>query len=262
MKPEISIIMPAIRRERWEGFYDSVKNSTARSFELIIVGPYAPTGKLESLPNVKYIKDFGCPVRCANLGLLVCEGSIFFGLMADDAILLNGILDKCLKEFEAMPVNLKNVISCRSTEGVNGTQKEKQPIEYYRVNGTPVTSSPFVPNDWLIMNGCLAYVRYIQYLGGWDSYFQGAAMASTDLAIRSQINGAQFKFSEELLFDLDHMPGTSGDHAPIHYSQILEDEPRFKAKYNQPLSNISPQIDIMNWKTSPNVWEKRFPKTV
>lgn len=258
MKPDISIVMPAIRREKWENFYDSVERSTKRPFELIIVGPYAPIGKLGSLYNVKYIQDFGCPTRCANLGLLFCEGNIFFGLMADDAILNEGSLDKYLSDFESMEPNIRNIISCRSTEGVNGTEKKVHGIDYYTVNGSSATYSPFIPNDWLIMNGAIAYTSYIQYLGGWDSEFQGLAMAVTDLAIRAQINGAKIKFSEEILFDLDHLPGTTGDHAPIHFSQILEDEPKFKQKYNQPLSNIAPRIDIMNWRLRDSVWKRRF----
>lgn len=260
MNPEISIVMPAIRTERWDSFYDSLCLSTKREFELIIVGPYSPKGKLESLKNIKYIKDFGCPTRCLNIGLLMCEGPIFFGPMADDAILRPGMLDKIVDFFLSQEENFRNIVSCRSVEGPNGTEKILQPTEYYQVNGSPVTSSPLIPNDWLIMNGAIARTSYIQYLGGWDSQlFQGAAMAVTDLAIRAQIDGAKIKLFDDVIFELDHMPGTSGDHAPIHYSQILEDEPKFKQKYTtQELDRISPKIHIMNWRNSPQVWERRF----
>lgn len=262
MKPEISIIMPAIRRNRWLSFYRSLCSSTKRSFELIIVGPFAPEGELANVLNIKYIRDFGCPTRCANMGLLISEGDIFFGLMSDDAILQEGMLDKNIEMFLAMQTpRKKNVISCCSLEGINGTHKIKYGRDYYTINGinqASVTSSPYIPNDWLMMNGCVADLSYIKELGGWDSSFFGAAMASCDLAIRAQIDGAVFQFSEEVTFDLDWMPGTSGDHAPIHYSQIDHDEPLFKKKYHQPLENISPRIDINNWQKSPAIWTMRY----
>ena len=257
-KPLISIVMPAIRKERWAKFYDSVLDSTSRSFELIIVGPYAPDGKLENVSNIKFVKDYGSPTRCANIGLLLCEGPIFFGMMADDAVLQKGVLDRAIDAFLAMPKNIKNIISCKSVEGVDGTEKTIQGLEYYTVNHSPVTASKYIPDDWLIMNGAICHTQYIQYLGGLDCSFQGAAMASTDLAIRAQIDGAKMKFYDEVLFDLNHMPGTSGDHAPIHYSQILEDEPMYRVKYSNPLEIIKTKIDIMNWMKADTVWARRF----
>jgi len=178
--------------------------------------------------------------------------------MADDAVLLEGALDKCVDVFLAMPENIKNVISCKSIEGVNGTEKIVHDVKYYTVNGSSVTASKYIPDDWLIMNGAICWTQYVQYLGGWDCSFQCAAMAVTDLAIRAQIDGAKFQFHDEILFDLDHMPGTSGDHAPIHYGQILEDEPMFRQKYNNPLKLIKTKIDIMNWRKADSIWKRRF----
>jgi len=39
-KPEISILMPAIRPQNWTKVYESILSSTRRSFELVIVGPH------------------------------------------------------------------------------------------------------------------------------------------------------------------------------------------------------------------------------
>ena len=49
MTPEISIILPSIRTERLEKLYDSILASTKRTFELVIVGPYALPDKLKDL---------------------------------------------------------------------------------------------------------------------------------------------------------------------------------------------------------------------
>ena len=60
-KVKLSIIMPAIRKERWDEVYKSILASTKCSFELIIVGPYPPTDFLSDKAGVKYIKDLGTP---------------------------------------------------------------------------------------------------------------------------------------------------------------------------------------------------------
>ena len=74
MKPELSIILPSIRTERLEKLYDSILTSTSRTFELVIVGPYPLPEKLRDLKNVKYVKDFGSPVRASNIAASLCEG--------------------------------------------------------------------------------------------------------------------------------------------------------------------------------------------
>lgn len=258
MKPEISILMPAIRKDRWQKLYDSISESTKRSFELVIVGPYAPEGDLINKRNIKYVKDFGCPTRCANIGLLLCEAEILYGIMSDDSLFFEDAMDKNLDEFYSMENNFKNSIICGYLEGENGKEKGTFPLDYFRINYSHVTRSPYIPSHWFGMNNSISYTKYIQSLGGWDSKFQGIAMAATDLAIRSQIDGANFRFAKEKLFDADHMPNDSGDHGPIHFSQMNEDEPLYKAKYNQPLSNVNPIIDIMNWKNADSVWRYRF----
>ena len=54
MKPEISILMPGIRPDRWTSVYNSILESTKREFELIIVGPYALPKELQEAKNVRF----------------------------------------------------------------------------------------------------------------------------------------------------------------------------------------------------------------
>ena len=141
MKPELSIILPSIRTERLEKLYDSILASTTRSFELVIVGPYPLPERLRDLKNVKYAKDFGSPVRASNIAASLCEGEVYTWF-ADDCILFENSLDKCLDEFYAMGNNKKNVLVAKYYEGQEGsTERETlQPDSYFKLNGTPAAS--------------------------------------------------------------------------------------------------------------------------
>ena len=102
MKPEISIILPAIRQENWDKLYDSIVASTNRSFELIICSPYALTPKLQDLKNVKYVKDFGGPTRASAIASLLAEGKLIAWL-TDDAILKPNALDAAIDQLYDRP---------------------------------------------------------------------------------------------------------------------------------------------------------------
>ena len=71
MNPELSIILPSIRPERLQKVYDSILKSTSAEFELIIISPYPLPESLEKYKNIKYVRDFGNPTRCHNIGLLL-----------------------------------------------------------------------------------------------------------------------------------------------------------------------------------------------
>jgi hypothetical protein len=69
-KMKLSIIMPAIRSDKWQKVYDSIQLDFP--WELIIVAPYDN----HTLPrhNVKYIQDFGSPVRASCIGANLANG--------------------------------------------------------------------------------------------------------------------------------------------------------------------------------------------
>ena len=50
----------------------------------------------------------------------------------------------------------------------------------------------------------------------------------------------------------------SGDHGPIHYSQIEEDQPMFRLIWTDPEAVDRIEIDIENYKKSPEIWLRRF----
>ena len=62
-KPELSLLMPGIRPERWKDVFESIYEGTKRSFELIIVSPYRLPEELTKYKNIKHVTDWGNPVR-------------------------------------------------------------------------------------------------------------------------------------------------------------------------------------------------------
>jgi hypothetical protein len=258
MKPEISILMPGIRPERWTSVYSSILESTKREFVLIIVGPYALPKELQEAKNVRYCKDFGTPMRAANIAGVLAEGKLIFSLMSDDSIFMPNVLDKAIDYLYEQEFSIKNAVMAFYKEGKDGTDKDIQSLEYFKINGSDSTKIYDVPNDWLIFNTVILYREFFDQLGGWDCSFEACPMGLTDFAIRAQKEGAKVFHIEDIILDCDHMPGTTGDHAPIHYGQIQHDEPFYKLKYSGGLEGINPCINIDNWKKADSVWSRRF----
>jgi hypothetical protein len=260
IRPEISIILPAIRQENWDKMYDSICESTSRNFELIICGPYQLTEKLAPLKNVKYIKDFGSPTRASAIASLLAEGKLITWT-CDDAIMSPRALDESIDKLYQMGENYKNVIISKYLEGADGTNKKHQPDDYYKINGVPgyppCTYSPFIPNNWWIFNTAIMYRQFFEELGGLDCAYEHAALADTDLAIRAQVLGANVKISNHILYNCNH---GQGDHKPIEIAQVGYDEPLIQDRYRDPdwQEKVQMKIEINNWKDAPAVWERRF----
>jgi len=259
MKPEISILMPAIRVHNWDRVYRSIEGSTRRSFELLIVSPYPLTPFLQEKRNVKYVKDFGSPVRASCIGAMLCEGRFVFPTHADDAFFIKDSIDNNIDFLLAQGSDIKNVVVCKYSESENLKYPERyHGDEYYKLTTAVPVNKKYIPDHWLIFNSAFWHREYFDTSGGWDCIFEVCPMAHTDLAIRAQKDGAVATLSPYPIAICNHMPGTSGDHAPVHYAQTLIDEPLFKQKYNDGIDHLTIKIDLMNWKNAPIVWNRRF----
>ena len=260
MKPELSIILPSIRPGRLEAVYDSILKSTTRNFEIIIVSPYPLPSALEKYKNIKYMRDFGSPVRAHNIGLLMCEAPIITW-MADDGLMIPDAIDAHMDLLESMGPNEKNVVVAKYYEGEIGSEEREtlQPDAYFRIANTPAFS-PFFPSEWWLFNIAYLHRKFAYVLGGWDCLYEGTWVAHTDMAIRAQAVGAVVAMAKEPQALTDHMPGSTGDHKPIYECQTFHDEPRIQQKYRRPdwrkVNNMT--LKIMNWKDAPQVWERRF----
>ena len=257
MKPHLSIILPSIRSERLVGLYESILKSTSRSFELIICGPYPLPQELQEIRNIKYVKDFGSPVRASNIAATLCEGEVCTWL-ADDCLLFEGALDKCLDEFHSMNHSPTNVLVAKYFEGQEGSEDRNRvhPDSYFKIIGSPA-ASPFLPPDWWLFNIGFMYTKFFLEMGGWDSSYEGTWAAHTDLAIRAQSCSAKVKMAQIPLLECDHMPGGTGDHMPIFICQPQHDEPLLHKKYRIPNWNTK-KVLLDDWKDAPAVWGRRF----
>lgn len=265
-KPEISIILPAIRKHNWDKLYDSIVLSTSRKFELIICGPTSLTERLQNAVNVKYVKDFGSPTRASMIAASLAEGKLITWT-SDDAVFLNGALDSLIDEFYEMTGERKVLIS-RYTEGALGVPRAMNFFlsdSYYKINGgidigRPCTYSKFLPDDWYIFNTAIMYKEYFEKLGGLDCEYEHAAMADTDLAIRAQYDGAVVNLSKTFLYDCIQF---QEDHAIIDLANLESDIPKIVKKYSNPnwKESIKINIDYNNWKNKDSIWRRRFVKT-
>lgn len=256
-KPEVSITMGGIRPEKWQGVYDSIVRSTHRPFELIIVGPYALPESLQERKNVKYVKDFGSPMRAYNIAAEMAEGKIITW-HADDGLFFDNSLDEGIDLLKGMGDNEKNVVVAKYFEGQNYSGQDAHPDSYYKLcNAYP--RSQFIPEDWWIFNIAIMWRSFYEKLGGFDCRFQSPCMGDADLAVRAQRDGAIVKMMERPLMTCDHQPDPNvGDHGPIVNAQLNEDNPLYIQKYSVPLDNHPICINVSNWKNSPIIWRKRF----
>jgi hypothetical protein len=257
----LSIIMPAIRPERWERVYDSIGEAYAGDFELIICSPFPLPEKLQYLKNVKYVKDFGNPVRASNIAGMLCENELVTWT-ADDAVYLPDSLNKMVYDWHWMEGGgNEKVIVGKYYEGQDGSDKPLQNDTYFKINGGDSTRCLTIPDDYWLFNIALMTTSFFDRIGHWDNRFEGTFCAHTDMAVRAQRNGAKVKMCNVPILDCGHMPGTSGDHAPIHYAQLSHDEPLFRYLYGGGTIKIGdiPRPRVTNhWKDVPRVWERRF----
>ena len=66
MKYQLSCLVPGIRTKNWLRLYHSISTAFMFSWEIIFVGPYDLPEELKGFDNVKYIKDFGSPIRVSG----------------------------------------------------------------------------------------------------------------------------------------------------------------------------------------------------
>ena len=252
MSVDISILVPAIRKERWINLYKSITRTTSRRFELIIVGPYSLPEELQKVGNVKYIKDYGSPVRASQIGALIAEGKYIFWA-SDDGTFQDGALDKAIDCLESQEnKSIKDVVISNYKEG--GTA---QTDDVLRLN-IAYPASPYIPDEWYQFNVATMYTEFFREIGGYDCIFEACPIAYADISARAQRAGANVLVVNEVILDCTHMPGITGDHAPIHYAHLQADEPLYKTIYGMPDCVERACIDLENWRTSPRIWNRIF----
>lgn len=249
MKPEVSIILPAIRKEKWIKHYNSIFSSTKKSFELIIVSPYSLPQELEDLTNIKFIKDFGSPVRAQQIAANFVEGK-YVTWSADDGLFVENAIDNVLDILQDSS-DYKTVVTCKYAEAGNQISDKELKLNFAYPNCKNIDPS------WLIFNAAIMHTKFFNELGGYNCCYETTAFSHADLAARAQHNGANVIVYNQDILKCEHMPDTTGDHAPIHYAHTLHDQPLYTQKYNSD-DIFSKSVMLDNWKEAPSIWSRRF----
>lgn len=247
---KLSIFFSGIRPENWHKLYSSIPNSTSiLNYELIIVSPCNLPPELENINNVHLIKDWGCPSRCTQLGLLHSKGE-YVVWMADDGTLSPTMaIDKAL---DAIPKHKKGVVMFTYQEGPRKMRRGYWMIDFHK----PLRKL-YVPGGYFLIMTALIRRDYLVEMGGWDCGFEQIGMGCPDLAIRLQNDGAEVVMGEKFM-DMGIIKGRGGDHAPIVDSLEQNDFSYFDRIYTNPEAKTRIRIDFDNWKQAEEVWSRRF----
>lgn len=237
----LSVIVPGIRPHNWKRLLDSIGDE----HETIFIGPYAPLADIQGR-NFKYISDMGSPARAMNIGLQNATGDRIIWA-ADDGYFLQNLTDVL------NIVNTNDIMTSMYTEGA-GTSMDN--TDYYYIGNSISTANLHnVDPKWFILNLGIVSKEILLSVGGWDGELYETPFAShIDLAIRLQQIGYRFQVYNKPLFHCDHMPGTSGDHAPIHHGHYA-DMDKLQKRYSD---TFTPRIDVENWKKAAEIWTRRF----
>jgi len=253
---QLSIFLAAIRCSNWKRLYDSVAGATTKDFELIFVSPYELPPELQGIKNVRSIKDFGCPSRCYQLGLLNSEGEYVLWVADDGIFTPNLSIDKAFNHMKGY----KNVVSFKYFEGKR-TKKSirRQENENWWHVGCHymLKDCKYIPKHYFLIMNALIRRDYLMEIGGFDCQFEHLGLGAVDLGVRLQNDGAQVILGEKFM-DISHLRGATGDHGPIFFAQTENDAPLFEKMYNTPSSKERTRIDFDNWKLASSVWNRRF----
>lgn len=256
-KPLLSILVPGIRTYNWEKLYRSVIESTSLDFEIIFCGPNLLPRSLTEFYNVKYIRDFGSPVRCQNIASLLAEG-LLITWIADDGLCLPNAIDHCLYYFLAQHPNEKTCVVWKYIESNNN-----YPDQYYYVMHHEALRAKYIPKDSLIFNGAIMYTSFLRDLGGLDAKYQTPSWAHTDLGLRAKVCDWDISLFRDLPIVSCYQEKEGGDHAPIAEAFTKNDMPYYKAKFNDPFWPYrQDSMDInKKWSESDYIWAERFDTT-
>ncbi len=273
MKYKLSVLVPGIRSHRWRELYDSIKISFSGSWEMVVIGPFEPSQDLMDEGNVKYIKDFGSPIRCQQMGLIQSEGE-WITWAADDGQFFQSSLDIAFKHLEeekdggrrdpATPL-YKNLVMGKYYEGYTGeVDQTKGALRhmaddfYYILNNHAGHDFPNMPAKSYMLNVGIVSKQLLEEVGGWDCQFEVCPLSYNDLAVRLKKFKVNFIIQNEMMYHCTHMPVRTGDHGPIHDAQITHDTPLFASIYSDPAQANRIYVDLDNWKNSPDHWTRRF----
>lgn len=252
--------MPGIRPNNWKALYESIEQSFSREWELILISPYDLPEEAQNLKNIVYIKDWGSPIRCRQIGLIQAKGR-WTCYAADDVLFCKGSLDLAFHKLGLSFMDHNTVILGKYIEGE--TDKSWMTTDTYyllRTHKALENVCKWLPANYMLINTGVISSSLLRKIGGWDCSFEVCALACVDLSIRIQNYHAFTKIQDEPFFKSTHLPSYTGDHKPIHDAQQEHDQPLLESLYYNKDATKRISVPLDNWKDTPERWERRFGK--
>jgi hypothetical protein len=253
MSYDVSICVPGIRTRNWMSVYETaVASALDRSFEIVFVGPYSLPEDMRSLPNVKFIKDFGGPTRCAQIGATHCEGELFT-TGTDDGVFVPGSIKETVDLYHSICSDQDGIIM-RYTEGYGKpkTTKAHANNRYWTAKFHPTLNLAGVKSKhfWGLS---LLKLSYFNDIGGFDCEYDHLNFPLHDLCYRIQKGGGgKMNLSPNFVLNADWDP-EGQEYRPIK-RVAKKDYAVFQRHWGQPSSRY--KINFDNWKKSPARWSR------
>jgi len=252
MNYDISILIPAIRTNRWTTLYDSIQLACKNyKWQLVLVSPFELPENLRQHKNIKLVQDYGSVSRAVQIGMSCLDSDTVF-VTVDDCTFAEDSIDTSLEQYKK-ECSKKDVLAIRYSEGGQISNKD-----YYVAGYHDALKLPNINPDWKIAPQFIMDKNYFIELGGFDCRYEYMNEPVHDFMFRLQTLKNKVIISNVYCCIASHYPGLEGDHAPIHNAQSLHDYPLFRHIYANNLNTI--HIDYNNWQNSPNIWERRFPE--
>lgn len=254
-RPDLSIILPAIRVNRWKTFLDSIDLSRY-SYEVIFASPFDPPKELkEHHKNIHFLKTYDTPSVCTQKALLAAKGEYVWSTV-DDCKLLKGAIDESM-DFVYNNMDEKDVLNARYTEGA-GFSGHELPLSFWLAHSHSDLRLAGIQPYWKISLQPIINREYLLDIGGLDCIWEYSNFGFHDLIFRIQRDGGKIYDSPSTMTSADHYMGTSGDHKPIHNAQIYHDQPIFTEMYSK--ENYRIKIPLDNYRKYEGIWMKRYRK--
>lgn len=260
MKYDLSLVISGIRTENWEVLYEEMKNSCSNfSFEIVFCSYNDLPDPLKKYENVKYIKDFGCPSRCLQLGTTIAEGEMI-AIVSDDGKILKNSFNEAIRLLKNSTNPYKNIVALRYTEGQNFiANPEDFAPKYWHAKYHGDLRLQGIEDNWKICLMFLMNTERYREMGGIDCRFEHFNMNLHDLAFRSQRDGSEILISENFVTAQNWEPNR-GNESPIIQAFYENDRPLFNSTYSSKENSLKRpiKIDYDNWKEADERWRRRF----
>lgn len=254
-KPKLSIVIPGIREENWERLYKEISESVKPYlFELIIVGPNFPKSEfLHSKLNFRYLRDFGSPSRCFQLGVYIADGE-YICFIPDDCIIFPNILNLSLNYIGSKPKNHGMILLYSEGTGYSGIQHKW--VEYWTASTHDDLKALKINPLWKIAPCFLYNKEYFMEIGGLDCSFEHVNCNAHSVAFVTQgRNNGELHFSPGRVFASDWEQPSSDN--PTYKAYVENDAPKFKEMWSDAEMIKKYKVDFNNWMKTDSFWKRK-----